>query len=89
MYNLVWVSVTAQNFCKSKSQLKYDYGSKTIYHAFACSGSGQTDSVITNCSDKWLNFLSGIKCHFETMNFDGMIMLSCSVIEKVLSAQKE
>jgi hypothetical protein len=56
---------------------------------FACPGSGQTDSVITNCSDKWLNFLSGIKCYFESMNFDGMIILSCTVIDKVLSAQKE
>jgi hypothetical protein len=56
---------------------------------FACPGSGQTDSVITNCSDKWLNFLSGIKCYFESMNFDGMIILSCTVIDKVLSAWKE
>jgi hypothetical protein len=57
--------------------------------SFACPGLGQTDSVITNHSDQKLKILSGIKFYIETINFEGMVMLSCSIIGMVLLAQNE
>jgi hypothetical protein len=49
----------------------------------------KTDTVTTNSSDQGLNILSVIKFYFETRNFEEMIILSCTVIGMVLSAQKE
>jgi hypothetical protein len=51
--------------------------------------SDQTDSGITNCSDQGLNILSGIKFYFETMKTEGIIKLSCCIIDIVLQDQNE
>jgi hypothetical protein len=56
---------------------------------FVYPDSDQTDSGITNRSDQGLNIWSGIKFYFETMKTEGIIKLSCCIIDIVLPAQNE
>jgi hypothetical protein len=86
---LVWTYMTAQNFWLSRTQVNSDCLPKPSCHQFLlfC-----LESILT----LWLLILrprikhfNCIKCYFETMNIQRMILLSFLVIAVVTPAQKE
>jgi hypothetical protein len=82
MYKLSGAYVTSENICTSKTQVRDDCGSKTLFTHLACPGSDQTDRIIANFSDKRVNISRGIKFYFDIMNLEGMIILSWYVSSK-------
>jgi hypothetical protein len=52
MYKLSGAYVTAQNICTSKTQVRDDCGSKTLFIYLACPGPDQADRTINNLVTK-------------------------------------